>query len=144
MNGFSVRWGNVYFNVEGEKIVRRTFFSKNPAFGFKDCELSKSLEEYFMGRKVSFEFEFKLDLPGFTVSVLERVLKIPYGETMTYGELAKELESSPRAVGQALKRNPIAILIPCHRVVSKNGVGGYSWGVEIKKALLRLEGIYLP
>ncbi|MEM4645454.1 MAG: MGMT family protein, partial [Archaeoglobaceae archaeon] len=124
--------------------VKRAFFSKNRVFGFKKCELSKRLEEYFMGEKVDFEFEFELNLPFFALKVLKRILKIPYGKTITYGELAKELGSSPRAVGQALKRNPIAVLIPCHRVVSKKGIGGYSWGVEIKRALLRLEGIYFP
>ncbi|MEM2176947.1 MAG: methylated-DNA--[protein]-cysteine S-methyltransferase [Archaeoglobaceae archaeon] len=142
--GFSIQWNELYFNVEGEEIVKRAFFSKSPAFEFKDCELAKQIERYFKGEKVEFECEFELNLPAFTKKVLERVLKIPYGKTITYGELAKDLKSSPRAIGQALKRNTIAVLIPCHRVVAKNSIGGYSWGIEIKKALLRLEGLKIP
>lgn len=142
--GFSLRWNELYLNVEGKEIIRRAFFSNFPAFEFKDCDLAKQLKRYFKGEKVEFECEFELNLPAFTKKVLGRVLKIPYGETITYGELAKDLKSSPRAIGQALKRNPIAVLIPCHRVVAKNSIGGYSWGVEIKKALLRLEGLQIP
>ncbi|MEM0203957.1 MAG: MGMT family protein [Archaeoglobaceae archaeon] len=144
MEKFSIKWRDLYFNVEGEKVVKRAFFSKTPAFDFKENELSKRLERYFGGEKVSLESECELNLPSFTARVLKRVSKIPYGEVLTYGELAEELKSSPRAVGQALRKNPIAVIIPCHRVVSKNGIGGYSWGVEIKRALLRLEGIDVP
>jgi len=71
-------------------------------------------------------------------------MKIPYGEIRTYKEIAEKLETSPRAVGRALAKNPIAVLIPCHRVVGKNSLGGYSWGIELKRALLKLERIYLP
>ncbi|MFN3384089.1 MAG: methylated-DNA--[protein]-cysteine S-methyltransferase [Archaeoglobaceae archaeon] len=121
--------------------MKRAFFSKVPKFDFKENELSERLRRYFRGEEVEFECEFDLKLSAFTTKVLERVLKIPYGKISTYGELAKELKSSPRAIGQALKKNPIAVLIPCHRVVSKNSIGGYSWGVDVKMALLRLEGI---
>lgn len=141
---FSIFWNGLYFNVEASGKVKRAFFSREPVFGSDRNELSEMLERYFRGEKVVFDCEFELDLPEFTTKVLERVVEIPYGETMTYGELAEELKTSPRAVGQALKRNPIAVIIPCHRVVAKNGVGGYSAGVEIKKALLRLEGVKLP
>ena len=73
---------------------------------------------------------------------------IPAGQTRTYGELAKELDSAPRAVGQACRRNPIPILVPCHRVVSAQGIGGYDGaedGVELqrKRWLLRHEGVVL-
>mgnify|MGYP001772555009 CR=1 FL=1 len=144
MEGFSVRWRDLYFNVEGEEVVRRAFFSRNPVFDFKENELSERLRRYFRGEKVSFECKLELDFPAFTKRVLKRVLEIPYGETLTYGEIAKELKSSARAVARALSMNKIAVIIPCHRVVSKNGLGGYSWGVEVKKALLRLEGVNFP
>lgn len=142
-DGFTLRWRDIYFNVEGREVVKRAFFSDFPVFGFEANELSEKLGKYFEGEKVSFECKFQLNLPLFTKKVLEKVLEIPYGKITTYGEIAEKLESHPRAVGQALKRNPIAVLIPCHRVVAKNGMGGYSWGVEIKKALLRLERIDL-
>jgi methylated-DNA-[protein]-cysteine S-methyltransferase len=67
------------------------------------------------------------------------VSEIPYGETATYGGIAARAGTSPRAVGLAMRRNPVPLVIPCHRVVAKDGIGGYSAGVEIKEALLALE-----
>ncbi|MBI1869756.1 MAG: methylated-DNA--[protein]-cysteine S-methyltransferase [Chlamydiae bacterium] len=74
--------------------------------------------------------------------ILERVRKIPYGMTKSYGEIAKEFgnRNLARAVGQACKANPFPILVPCHRVIQKGGgLGGYSQGLEIKKKLLEME-----
>ncbi|MDR0399447.1 MAG: methylated-DNA--[protein]-cysteine S-methyltransferase [Treponema sp.] len=84
----------------------------------------------------------------FQESVWRRLCEIPYGQKISYGEIAGQIGSahggkhtSPRAVGAAVGRNPISILIPCHRVVGKNGgLVGYAGGVDIKAALLRLEG----
>jgi len=98
------------------------------------------LERYFAGRRPP-------DLPplaprgsGFRQSVWKKLLEIPYGQTRSYGELAEELGSSPRAVGGAVGHNPISILIPCHRVVGAQGsLTGYAGGVEKKKFLLELE-----
>ncbi|MDX8401886.1 MAG: methylated-DNA--[protein]-cysteine S-methyltransferase [Mariprofundaceae bacterium] len=67
------------------------------------------------------------------------LLAIPPGNTRTYGELARRLGSSPRAVGQALRANPQPILIPCHRIVAANGLGGFSAGIEWKRRLLAFE-----
>ncbi len=142
---FSIFWKGFYFNViTAEGRVKRAFFSKTPAFGFKKSALSEKLEKYFRGEKVDFDCDFELDLPEFTIKVLEMVVKIPYGEITTYGRLAEELNTSPRAIGQALRKNPVPVLIPCHRIVARHGIGGYSAGVEIKRALLRLEGVQLP
>lgn len=141
---FSIFWNGLYFNVEAKERVKRAYFSKAPAFGFEKNELSKKLERYFSGERIEFDCEVELNLPEFTRSVLERVSEIKYGKVATYAEIAEELNSSPRAVGQALRRNPVAVIIPCHRVVAKDGIGGYSAGVEIKRALLRLEGIQFP
>ena len=70
----------------------------------------------------------------------EELLTIPYGETLSYGELAKRLGSSPRAVGSAVGRNPISLLIPCHRVLGSDGsLTGYAGGIERKKFLLEQE-----
>jgi len=140
----SIKWGSVFFNVEGEEKIRRTFFSIEPFFEYKHCRIVEKLERYFRGGKVNFDFEFELSVSDFTKKVLEEVMKIPYGEIRTYREIAEKLETSPRAVGRALAKNPVAVLIPCHRVVGKNSLGGYSWGIELKRALLKLEGIYLP
>ena len=80
--------------------------------------------------------------PGtdFQKRVWQYLLTIPYGETRTYGDLAKALDSSPRAIGGAVGRNPISILIPCHRVVGSDGsLTGYAGGLEAKRFLLELE-----
>ncbi len=77
----------------------------------------------------------------FEKAVYREVLKIPLGEVRTYEEIAQAIgrPKAVRAVGQALKRNPFPLIIPCHRVVAKRGIGGYSRGVEKKRRLLRLE-----
>jgi methylated-DNA-[protein]-cysteine S-methyltransferase len=67
------------------------------------------------------------------------VQKIPYGSTVTYGEIAQEVKTIPRVVGQAMARNPTPLVIPCHRVVAADGIGGFSPSVEIKKELLAME-----
>jgi methylated-DNA-[protein]-cysteine S-methyltransferase len=79
----------------------------------------------------------------FQISVWRALLKIPYGKVTTYGAIAKRVSNpqAARAVGNAVGANPIPIIVPCHRVVATNGLGGYSCGIEIKKSLLGTEGI---
>ena len=105
------------------------------------------LREYLAGRRRSFELplDFRCATP-FRRRVLEALLEVPWGETLTYGELAREVGSpSPRAVGQAVGWNPIPIVIPCHRVLASGGkLGGYSGGLDRKRFLLSLEGVHLP
>ena len=99
------------------------------------------LEDYFAGKRPDLQ-DIPLDPPGtdFQKRVWQYLLTIPYGETRTYGDLAKALVSSPRAVGGAVGRNPISILIPCHRVVGSDGsLTGYAGGLEAKRFLLALE-----
>ncbi|MBF0446088.1 MAG: methylated-DNA--[protein]-cysteine S-methyltransferase, partial [Magnetococcales bacterium] len=81
----------------------------------------------------------------FQQSVWNHLLQIPPGSTETYGTVAKKLKSGPRAIGQAVGANPIPIIIPCHRVVAANGLGGYSGegGIECKKKLLALESLLI-
>lgn len=106
-------------------------------------DLVEQLRTYFSGREVTFPDE--LDLSGATTfqrRVWEKTRLIPYGETRSYAWVAKQVKQpgAARAVGQALSRNPLPIIIPCHRVVAADGkLGGYTGGLEIKKCLLRLE-----
>jgi len=73
-------------------------------------------------------------------SRIYRVVRdVPYGKTATYGEIAEKVSTSPRVVGQAMARNPTPLVIPCHRIVAANGIGGFSPSVEIKEALLAME-----
>ncbi|MEO2117091.1 MAG: methylated-DNA--[protein]-cysteine S-methyltransferase [Methanocaldococcus sp.] len=82
---------------------------------------------------------YKLEVSAFTKKVLDVVKDIEFGEVLTYGDIAKKLNTSPRAVGMALKRNPLPLIIPCHRVVAKNSLGGYSYGLDKKKFILERE-----
>ncbi len=106
----------------------------------KTLDISVELERYFKGEKVEFSCDYDLSyLSPFVQKVLEETGKTGYGRTITYSELARNIGSSPRAVGGALGKNPVPIVIPCHRVIAKNGIGGYSSGVGIKTRLLELE-----
>lgn len=105
--------------------------------------LADRLKHFFMGEPVI--FKEGLDLTGtteFQQDVYEAACRIPFGETKSYGELARDIgkPGAARAVGQALGANPLPILIPCHRVVAANGgLGGYSGGLNTKKHLLAME-----
>ncbi len=107
----------------------------------KTLNLSFELEQYFDGKCM--EFSCDVDISGlslFAQKVLYETGKIQYGETISYSELANRIGSRAiRAVGRALSNNPVPVVIPCHRVVGKSGIGGYSEGVDIKTMLLELE-----
>ncbi|MGB3998107.1 MAG: methylated-DNA--[protein]-cysteine S-methyltransferase [Bacilli bacterium] len=102
----------------------------------------RQLEEYFAGNRQTFELPIALSGTAFQVAVWECLLKIPYGKTATYGEIAESLgkKKATRAVGAACGANPLMIVVPCHRVIGKNGrLTGYAGGLAVKDALLRLE-----
>lgn len=99
-----------------------------------------ALERYFAGGPPG---DVPLDLRGtpFQVRVWQAVARIPYGEVRTYGDIAAAVGSGPRAVGGAVGQNRVAILVPCHRVVAAGGLGGYGGRPDLKRLLLRREGI---
>jgi methylated-DNA-[protein]-cysteine S-methyltransferase len=101
------------------------------------------LEEYFAGERTEFDVAMELDGTEFQKQVWTELARIPYAQTITYGELARRVgrPNGPRAVGQANGRNPIPIIVPCHRVVASNGIGGYGGGLPMKRALLAIEGV---
>ncbi|MDI3524356.1 MULTISPECIES: methylated-DNA--[protein]-cysteine S-methyltransferase [unclassified Kosmotoga] len=101
------------------------------------------IQEYLEGCRKTFDFPLYLPYAGFKKKVLLYVKEIPFGRVVTYGEVAKAAGSpgAARAVGQVMKRNPLPIVIPCHRVVSVRGIGGFSAGLEWKRFLLELEGV---
>lgn len=105
-------------------------------------QMADELAAYFAGDLQQFETPVAPRGSAFQQSFYAALCAIPYGETRTYGDLAKELDVSAQAIGQACGANPIAILIPCHRVLAAHGLGGYSGagGIEAKVALLKLEG----
>ncbi len=102
------------------------------------------LEKYFNKELKSFDIPLRLSGTPFQKRVYSQLLQIPYGSTISYQELAKRVDNkkASRAVGNANGKNPIAIIIPCHRVISKDGsIGGFSSKIDIKRKLLELEGV---
>ena len=100
------------------------------------------LNEYFNGKRKDFDIDFDLEISPFSVKVLNEVYKVPYGETTSYSSIASAVKNNKavRAVGSANARNPIPIVIPCHRIISKCGsLGGYRGGLAMKENLLKLE-----
>jgi methylated-DNA-[protein]-cysteine S-methyltransferase len=106
-------------------------------------EINRQVEAYLAGERR--EFDLSIRYPeGFTGEVMRAIASIPFGETRTYGQLAEQVGSAPRAVGGGCGRNPIPIVVPCHRVVrSDGGLGGFSAGgdrgLDLKRALLEFE-----
>lgn len=102
------------------------------------------IESYLNGELKRFDLPLHLSGTPFQNKVWSELIKIPFGETRSYQDIAKAVGSpaASRAVGSACGKNPIPIVVPCHRVITKNGgLGGYSGGLEIKKALLKIEGL---
>jgi methylated-DNA-[protein]-cysteine S-methyltransferase len=139
--------------IEGQKYFAETLekdvCEKNlPVFE----HVQEWLAVYFSGREPGFMPPLAPKGSPFQKKVWDDLCKIPYGQTTSYGELAKQSElensgkrTSPRAVGGAVGHNPISILIPCHRVIGKNGnLTGYAGGIANKIKLLELEGVTMP
>lgn len=104
--------------------------------------LKEQLREYFEGKRTTFSVPLNLQGTDFQKRVWQELLKIPYGETRTYGQIAAAVGNPKacRAVGMANHHNPVMILVPCHRVVGSNGkLTGYAGGLEMKEQLLKLE-----
>lgn len=141
----------VEFHPDGSEAERLATARGSPITRSSEAlaPVAAQLAEYFAGRRR--DFDLPLDLSGsseFQRTVLAVTARIPLGRTMTYGEIARELgkPGASQAVGQALGRNPVPIVIPCHRVLADGGdLGGYSGrgGLETKRALLMLEGVLL-
>ena len=134
----------VYIGVSGDKVASVEFRH----FGEpKKLPITDDLTRYFSGKPVDF-LKYDVCLEEFTPfeqAVLNETRKISYGNTITYAELADRIgkAGAARAVGNALSKNPVPIVIPCHRVVGKDNIGGYSQDIEIKKRLLKIEYRYL-
>ena len=106
-------------------------------------EAKRQLEEYFAGLRAAFSLPLAPEGTEFQKAVWRELENIPYGETRTYGQIAEKIGNPKacRAVGGANHHNPVAVMIPCHRVIGKDGsLTGYAGGVDIKETLLLLEG----
>ena len=135
----------------GSKLIKVDYLNNKTqqAATTKLAEAVKNkIEKYLnpQSKTKNINVDVQLNVTVFQENVLKQLLLIPYGETRTYGEIAKILKTSPRAVGNACRNNPVPIIIPCHRVVAANGIGGYAGETEgglldIKYRLLHLEGV---
>lgn len=106
--------------------------------------VEQQLREYFAGRRTAFDVPLDLRGTDFQLAAWRALCRIPYGTTVSYADQAVMIGSprATRAVGSANGRNPIPIIVPCHRVVARDGsLGGYSLGLDMKRALLALEGV---
>lgn len=145
---FESPFGTLYIVEENEAITKLHL----PADPFSPREApretpllkraARELSEYFAGARREFDLPLRPEGTPFQRTVWASLLDIPYGETRSYGDVARAIAkpNAARAVGQANHNNPIAILIPCHRVIGQNGaLTGYGGGIAIKRALLGIE-----
>lgn len=131
------RWSRRWGVCEGKPVADDSKLS----------EVKKQLTEYFAGKRKSFTLPFDLYGTPFQKVVWQKLLDIPFGEVWSYKDVAVAIGAAKavRAIGGANNRNPIPVIIPCHRVVGSNGaLVGYGGGISIKETLLTLEGVYDP
>ena len=143
--------GKIFMTSDGESLSG-LYFENQKFFPFFPKNLSDEidleifdetinwLKIYFSGKNPDFTPQIKIESTEFQKQVLKYLQKIPFGKVETYENIAKNLKTSARAVGNAVARNPISIIIPCHRVIGANGkLTGYAGGIDRKKFLLDLE-----
>jgi methylated-DNA-[protein]-cysteine S-methyltransferase len=123
-----------------EKIIDDRRHYQHDQAGF--AKVIQQLSEYFSGRRQDFDLTLSPKGTAFQQSIWQELRKIPFGRTASYGEIARRVGNpkASRAVGMANSKNPIPIIVPCHRVIGKDGsLTGFGGGLEVKKQLLRLE-----
>jgi len=149
---FKTKYGNICIISATKGIQEIRLGIKSNKGLFKEKYFDKNLhsliiqlKNYFQGKKVDFSTKYDIShLSTFTQKVLNVTKKIPYGKTLTYSQIAKRIgyPKASRAVGQAVGFNPLPIIIPCHRVLRKDGsLGGFAYGLKWKKTLLKIENI---
>ena len=127
-------------------LIKNTFGSKLISTNPLIKETCIQFDEYFAGKRQTFDLPLSPKGTPFQQTVWKQLQEIPYGKTISYAQLAKAINhpKACRAVGSANGKNPISIIIPCHRVIASNGsLGGYTGGLDIKTQLLALEKKYL-
>jgi len=151
-NGFTYQtdFGPVTIMDDGKGKITHLFFSGNvtdiPVRTFESDIIKKTwqeLEEYFSGSRRVFDIPMNPQGTEFQLKVWNELCKVPYGETVTYKDLAVRIgrPKGARAIGMAMNRNPISIIAPCHRVIGSDGsMTGFAHGVDMKEKLLRMEG----
>lgn len=146
---YNTKIGKIGIEENGEAITKVFIINKDVHQEVLDQnetdllkESIKQLEEYFDGKRKTFDLPIAPQGTEFQKKVWNALKEIPFGETRSYGEIAKVIgnEKAARAVGMANNKNPIMIIIPCHRVIGANGkLVGYAGGIDVKERLLNLE-----
>ena len=133
--------GPITIFEEGGKIASLLFSYSEYSFSSPLLEKAKEeIEEYFQGKRKTFDLPLDAKGTEFQKRVWKELLDIRYGETLSYGEIGDRIGTKAyRAIGNACGKNPIPILIPCHRVVGKDNIGGFSLGLDLKRKLLDIE-----
>ncbi|MEG0649084.1 MAG: methylated-DNA--[protein]-cysteine S-methyltransferase [Oscillospiraceae bacterium] len=136
--------GDLWLSADGDFLIAiSTVYPNLPILESEILICAKAqLNEYFNGQRKIFNLATKADACPFTKSVWQALCEIPYGKTATYSEIASKIgkPNAARAVGRANHVNPLMIIVPCHRVIGKNGsLTGYAGGIDIKQALINIE-----
>lgn len=134
---------NFIFEIEYDKKIQAIRIVEKENLG-KKSDLSdlafKEISDFLDGKLEKFSFEIDPQGTDFQKSVWKEIEKIPYGKTSTYKEIGEKLNSKAyQAIGSACGKNPILFRIPCHRVLGKNNLGGFFYGLDLKKKLLEME-----
>lgn len=139
--------GNLYLNFSNQTLCSLEV-THLPVSSRAEPYMAKTIaaiNNYFVNPSQQFDIALAISGTTFQKKVWEALCQIPAGKTLTYGQLAKQLKTSPRAIGQACRTNPLIIVIPCHRIIAQHGLGGYSGAREgkwlsVKEWLLTHEG----
>ena len=138
---FETPFGPAWASVDANGAVSVFNFGIGDEKGFNPV-VARQIDEFFAGKRKAFDFPLAPKGSEFQKRVWAELVKIPFGETISYGELARRIgnPAASRAVGRANATNPIAVIVPCHRVIGTNGkLTGYAGGIELKDKLLAWE-----
>lgn len=140
-------WGSLYISASESGIHSVVFADAQKDYPSPLLPYSKQAKqeigEFLAGKRQKFTLPLLLEASGFSLDVLEALGKVPYGSVVTYSELAllAKRPRAARAVGNVMNKNPLCLLLPCHRIIASGGkLGGFGYNIHIKKDLLALEG----
>src|SRR5580658_8839547 len=139
---FETPFGPAWASVDANGAVTAFNFGAGGDGGGFNADVARQVEEFFAGKRQDFAFPLAPKGSTFQKRVWDELVRIPFGETISYGELARRIgnPAASRAVGRANATNPIALIVPCHRVIGANGkLTGYGGGIELKEKLLAWE-----